>query len=330
MAVFEQNKRPKIALVGSGMIGGTMAFLCSLRELGDVVLFDVVPNMPMGKAMDVTHNGSVVDTGITVYGSNSYECLTGADVVIITAGITKVAGKSDKEWSRMDLLPVNLKIMREVGASIAQYCPSAFVINITNPLDVMVGALRQTSGLDHSKVVGMAGVLDSGRFRRLIGERVGVSPRDVQAMVIGVHGDNMVPLSRYATVNGVPLMEFVKRGWIKEEEIEEIVQKTKTAGGDIVRLLGQGSAYYAPGASAIEMAEAYLKDRKRVLVCSCLLDGQYGVKGHYLGVPCVIGGKGVEKIIELELNEKEKEMLQGSINEVQEMLKAVEKIDAAK
>ncbi|CDI75968.1 lactate dehydrogenase, putative [Eimeria praecox] len=263
MAVFEKNKRPKIAMVGSGMIGGTMAFLCSLRELGDVVLFDVVPNMPMGKAMDLTHNSSVVDTGITVYGSNSYECLKGADVVIITAGITKIPGKSDKEWSRMDLLPVNIKIMRE-------------------------------------------------------------------GMVIGVHGDHMVPLSRYATVNGIPLHEFVERGWIKQEEIDEIVQKTKVAGGEIVRLLGQGSAYYAPGASAIQMAESYLKDRKRVMVCSCYLKGEYGVNNHYLGVPCVIGGNGVEKIIELKLTDKERQDLQGSIDEVKEMQKAIATLDASK
>nr|ACM77785.1 lactate dehydrogenase [Eimeria acervulina] len=330
MAVFEKNTRPKIAMVGSGMIGGTMAFLCSLRELGDVVLFDVVPNMPMGKAMDISHNSSVVDTGITVYGSNSYECLKGADVVIITAGITKIPGKSDKEWSRMDLLPVNIKIMREVGAAIKSYCPNAFVINITNPLDVMVAALQESSGLPHHRICGMAGMLDSSRFRRMIADKLEVSPRDVQGMVIGVHGDHMVPLSRYATVNGIPLAEFVKKGWIKQEEVDDIVQKTKVAGGEIVRLLGQGSAYYAPGASAIPMAESYLKDRKRVMVCSCYLQGQYGVQNHYLGVPCVIGGRGVEKIIELELTAHERQELQGSIDEVKEMQKAIAALDASK
>ncbi|CDI80658.1 lactate dehydrogenase, putative [Eimeria acervulina] len=330
MAVFEKNTRPKIAMVGSGMIGGTMAFLCSLRELGDVVLFDVVPNMPMGKAMDISHNSSVVDTGITVYGSNSYECLKGADVVIITAGITKIPGKSDKEWSRMDLLPVNIKIMREVGAAIKSYCPNAFVINITNPLDVMVAALQESSGLPHHRICGMAGMLDSSRFRRMIADKLEVSPRDVQGMVIGVHGDHMVPLSRYATVNGIPLSEFVKKGWIKQEEVDDIVQKTKVAGGEIVRLLGQGSAYYAPGASAIQMAESYLKDRKRVMVCSCYLQGQYGVQNHYLGVPCVIGGRGVEKIIELELTAQERQELQGSIDEVKEMQKAIAALDASK
>ncbi|KAL8434073.1 hypothetical protein Efla_001545 [Eimeria flavescens] len=330
MAVFEKNSRHKIVLVGSGMIGGTMAFLCSLRELGDVVLFDVVPNMPMGKALDISQNASVVDTGIMVYGSNSYECLQGGDVVIITAGITKIPGKSDKEWSRMDLLPVNVKIMREVGAAIKKYCPSAFVINITNPLDVMVNTLREASGLPAHRVCGMAGMLDSSRFRRMLADKLKVSPRDVQGMVIGVHGDNMVPLTRYATVNGIPLSECVRQGWITEQEVEEIAQKTKVAGGEIVRLLGQGSAYYAPGASAISMAESYLKDRKRVMVCSCYLEGQYGVQNHYLGVPCVIGGNGVERIIELELNEKEKAGLQGSINEVKEMQKALAQLDAGK
>lgn len=323
MAVFEKNKRNKIALVGSGMIGGTMAFLCSLRELGDVVLFDVVPNMPMGKALDLSQNSSVVDTGITVYGSNSYECLQGADVVIITAGITKIPGKADHEWSRTDLLPVNIKIMREVGAAIKKFCPDAFVINITNPLDVMVHAVLESSGLPKHRVCGMAGMLDSSRFRRMIADKLKVSPRDVQGMVIGVHGDNMVPLTRYATVNGIPLSECVKQGWVTEAELEEISQKTKVAGGEIVRLLGQGSAYYAPGASAIAMAESYLKDRKRVMVCSCFLEGQYGVNGHYLGVPCVIGGNGVERIIEVELNEKEKTALSGSIKEVQDMQKIV-------
>lgn len=330
MAVFEKNKRNKIALVGSGMLGGSMAFLCSLRELGDVVLFDVVPNMPMGKALDLCHNSSVVDTGVTVYGSNSYECLEGADVVIITAGITKIPGKSDKEWSRMDLLPVNIKIMREVGAAIKKYCPGAFIINITNPLDIMVNALKEACGLPTHRVCGMAGMLDSSRFRRMLADKLRVSPRDVQGMVIGVHGDNMVPLTRYATVNGIPLGECVRQGWITEKEVEEIAEKTKVAGGEIVRLLGQGSAFYAPGAAAIAMAESYLKDRKRVMVCSCFLEGQYGVQNHYLGVPCVIGGNGVERIIELELNDKEKAALQGSINEVKEMQKVVAEIDAGK
>ncbi|KAL8446649.1 hypothetical protein Emag_004656 [Eimeria magna] len=330
MAVFEKNTRHKIALVGSGMIGGTMAFLCSLRELGDVVLFDVVPNMPMGKALDISQNASVVDTGVTVYGSNSYECLQGADVVIITAGITKIPGKSDKEWSRMDLLPVNVKIMREVGAAIKKYCPEAFVINITNPLDVMVTALKEASGLPAHRVCGMAGMLDSSRFRRMIADKLKVSPRDVQGMVIGVHGDNMVPLTRYATVNGIPMSECVRQGWLSEKDLDEIVEKTKVAGGEIVRLLGQGSAFYAPGASAISMAESYLLDRKRVMVCSCYLEGQYGVKNHYLGVPCVIGGNGVERVIELELNDKEKAALQGSIKEVEEMQKALAQLDAGK
>ncbi|XP_026190421.1 L-lactate dehydrogenase [Cyclospora cayetanensis] len=330
MAVFERNSRSKIALVGSGMIGGTMAFLCSLRELGDVVLFDVVPNMPLGKALDLSQNSSVVDTGVTVYGSNSYECLQGADVVIITAGITKIPGKSDQEWSRMDLLPVNVRIMREVGAAIKKYCPGAFVINITNPLDIMVNAVREASGLPPSRVCGMAGMLDSSRFRRMLADKLKVSPRDVQAMVIGVHGDNMVPLARLATVNGIPLGDCIKQGWISEKDVEEIVARTKVAGGEIVRLLGQGSAYYAPGASAICMAESYLKDRKRVMVCSCYLEGQYGVQNHYLGVPCVIGGNGVERIIELELNDMEKAALQGSIEEVKEMQKVLAELDAGK
>lgn len=287
-------------------------------------------DMPMGKAMDLCHNSAVVDTGVTVYGSNSYECLQGADVVIITAGITKIPGKSDKEWSRMDLLPVNLKIMREVGGAIKKYCPNAFVINITNPLDIMVNALRESSGLPHQRVCGMAGMLDSSRFRQMLAEKMKVSPRDVQAMVIGVHGDNMVPLTRYVTVNGIPLTECIREGMITQKEVEEIAERTKVAGGDIVRLLGQGSAFYAPGASAIAMAESYLKDRKRLMVCSCYLEGQYGVKNHYLGVPCVIGGNGVERVIELQLDDKEKNALQGSINEVKEMMKVVAEIDAGK
>lgn len=330
MPVFEQNKRHKIALVGSGMIGGTMAFLCGLKELGDVVLFDVVPNMPMGKALDLCHQSAVADNGVVVYGSNSYECLQGADVVIVTAGITKIPGKSDKEWSRMDLLPVNLKIMREVGQAIKTYCPNAFVINITNPLDVMVKAIKDSSGLPAQRVCGMAGMLDSSRFRQMLAEKLRVSPRDVQAMVIGVHGDNMVPLTRYVTVNGIPIAECIREKLITEQEVEEIAEKTKVAGGDIVRLLGQGSAFYAPGAAAIAMAESYLKDRRRVMVCSCYLEGQYGVNGQYLGVPCVIGGNGIERIIELQLNEKEKTALQGSINEVNEMMKVVAEIDAGK
>nr|AAN38977.1 lactate dehydrogenase [Eimeria maxima] len=330
MAVFEQNKRPKIALVGSGMIGGTMAFLCSLKELGDVVLFDVVPNMPMGKAMDLCHNSSVVDNGITVYGSNSYECLTNADVVIITAGITKIPGKSDKEWSRMDLLPVNIKIMREVGGAIKKYCPNAFIINITNPLDVMVAAVQEAANVPKHMICGMAGMLDSSRLRRMIADCLHVSPHDVQGMVIGVHGDNMLPLMRYITINGIPIQEFINKGLINKEEINNIYNKTKQAGGDIVRLLGQGSAYYAPGTSAILMAESYLKDKKRLFVSSCYLNGQYNVNNHYLGVPCIIGGKGIEQIIELDLNQEEKKLLQGSIDEVLEMQKAIAALDAGK
>nr|AAN38976.1 lactate dehydrogenase [Eimeria tenella] len=329
MAVFEKVRRPKIALVGSGMIGGTMGFLCSLRELGDVVLFDVVPNMPAGKALDLCHTAAVADNGVRVQGANSYASLEGADVVIITAGITKAAGKSDQEWSRKDLLPVNVKILREVGAAIKQFCPHAFVINITNPLDVMVAALREAAGLPAARVCGMAGVLDSARFRRLLADRLGVSPRDVQAMVLGVHGDNMVPLSRFATVNGVPLGELARQGWISEAEIREVERQTRAAGGDIVRLLGQGSAYFAPGAAAVAMAEAYLKDQKRVFVCSCYLEGPYGVRGHCLGVPCVVGAGGVERVIELPLDAREAQLLQASIDEVREMHRQLAAADAA-
>lgn len=279
--------------------------------------------MPMGKALDISQAASVVDTNVMVYGCNQYECLAGADVVIITAGITKIAGKSDKEWSRTDLLPVNIKIMREVGANIKKYCPNAFIINITNPLDVMVKAVMEASGVPKNKICGMAGMLDSSRFRRMIADKLRVAPRDVQGMVIGVHGDNMVPLSRYATVNGIPLPECVRRGWISQSDVDEIVAKTKVAGGEIVRLLGQGSAYYAPGASAIAMAESYLKDERRVLVCSCYLEGQYGVNKGFLGVPCVIGGNGVERVIELDLTPEEKQQLQGSIDEVAMMEKMI-------
>lgn len=324
MAVFQNNKHPKIALVGAGMIGGNMAFLCSLRELGDVVLFDVVPNMPMGKGQDITHNSAVVDTGITCYGSNSYECLQGADVVIVTAGITKIPGKPDNEWCRADLLPVNIKIMREVGAAVKKYCPNAFVINITNPLDVMTQAMMETSGLPKNRICGMAGMLDSSRFRRMLADKLEVNPRDVQGMVIGVHGDNMLPLPRYATVNGVPLAECMRQGWISQADVDAIVHRTRHAGGEIVKLLGQGSPFFAPSSAAISMAEAYLKDRRRVMVASCYLDkNQYGVKNHFLGVPCVIGGNGVERIIELELTAEERAELQKSIDEVLDMQKII-------
>ncbi|PFH32005.1 lactate dehydrogenase LDH2 [Besnoitia besnoiti] len=315
------NRRKKISMIGSGMIGGTMGYLCVLRELADVVLFDVIPDMPKGKALDDSQATSVADTNVTVTGANSYDKIAGSDVVIITAGLTKVPGKSDKEWSRSDLLPFNAKIIREVAAGVKQYCPGAFVIIVTNPLDCMVKCFYEASGVPKHMVCGMANVLDSARFRRFIADELDISPRDIQATVIGTHGDFMLPLPRYVTVNGYPLQAFIKKGKITEAKLAEIVERTKQAGGEIVRLLGQGSAYYAPSLSAITMAQAFLKDEKRVLPCSVYCEGEYGLRDLFIGLPAVIGGGGIEQIIELDLTSEEQACFQKSVEDVKQLNK---------
>ena len=286
--------RNKIALVGAGNIGGTLALLAGLKELGDVVLFDIVDGIPQGKALDIAEASPVEGFDASVTGSNDYSEISGADVVIVTAGIARKPG-----MSRDDLIGTNTKVMHSVGKGIKENCPNAFVICITNPLDVMVGILQKACGLPTNKVVGMAGVLDSARFRYFLAEEFKVSVEDVTAFVLGGHGDTMVPLERYSTVAGIPVPDLIKMGWSTEEKLAEIVQRTRDGGAEIVKLLKTGSAFYAPASSAIEMAEAYLRDKKRVLPCAAYCDGQYGLDGLYVGVPVVLGSDGVERIVEI-------------------------------
>ncbi|MFD1704861.1 malate dehydrogenase [Methylopila henanensis] len=307
--------RSKIALVGAGQIGGTLAHLVGLKELGDVVLFDIVDGVPQGKALDIAESSPVDGFDSVLKGVSSYEGIAGADVVIVTAGVPRKPG-----MSRDDLIGVNLKVMEQVGAGIAQYAPDAFVICITNPLDAMVWALQQSSGLKPEKVVGMAGVLDSSRFRYFLADEFKVSVEDVTAFVLGGHGDTMVPLTRYSTVAGIPLPDLVKLGWTTQERLDQIVQRTRDGGAEIVGLLKTGSAFYAPAASAIAMAESYLKDKKRVLPCAAYLTGQYGVDGIYVGVPVVIGAAGVERIIEIELAGDEKAGFDKSVGAVKGLI----------
>jgi malate dehydrogenase len=313
--------RNKIALVGAGNIGGTLAHLAGLKELGDVVLFDIIDGIPQGKALDISQSGPVEGFDAHIKGANSYAALRGADVVIVTAGVARKPG-----MSRDDLLGINTKVMQSVGAGIKANCPKAFVICITNPLDVMVMVLRDACGLPHNKVVGMAGVLDSARFRLFLAEEFKVSVEDVTAFVLGGHGDSMVPLVRYSTVAGIPLPDLVKMKWTTSKRIDEIVQRTRMGGGEIVGLLKTGSAFYAPASSAIQMAEAYLKDKRRVLPCAAYLKGQYGVKGLYVGVPCVIGANGVERVVEIKLDADEKKMFNASIRAVKSLIKTIDKI----
>src|SRR5690349_11727985 len=289
--------RAKIALIGSGMIGGTLAHIAAREELGDVILFDVVEGVPQGKGLDIAEASPVFGRDSALKGANDYAGIAGADVCIVTAGVPRKPG-----MSRDDLLGINLKVMKAVGEGIAQHAPNAFVIVVTNPLDAMVWALRQFSKLPHNKVVGMAGVLDSARFRYFLAEEFKVSVEDVSAFVLGGHGDSMVPMIRYSTVSGIPLPDLVKMGWTSKEKLDQIVQRTRDGGAEIVGLLKTGSAYYAPAASGIQMAEAYLKDKKRVLPCAAHLSGQYGVNNLYVGVPTVIGAGGVERVIEIDLN----------------------------
>ncbi len=315
--------RNKIALIGAGNIGGTLAHLAGLKELGDIVLFDIISGIPQGKALDISQSGPVEGFNARIRGSKNYNAIRGADVVIVTAGIARKPG-----MSRDDLLGINSSVMKSVGQGIKENCPNAFVICITNPLDVMVMILRDACGLPHNKVVGMAGVLDSARFRHFLAEEFKVSVEDVTAFVLGGHGDTMVPLVRYSTVAGIPLPDLVRMKWTTAKRIEEIVQRTRMGGGEIVGLLKTGSAFYAPASSAIQMAEAYLKDKRRVLPCAAYLKGEYGVKGLYVGVPCVIGARGVEKVVEIKLNPDEKKMFNKSVRAVKGLIKAVQKITA--
>ncbi|MDQ4086556.1 MAG: malate dehydrogenase [Pseudomonadota bacterium] len=314
--------RNKIALVGAGNIGGTLAHLAASRELGDIVLFDVVEGVPEGKALDLAQCGPVEGFDVKLKGSQDYADIQGANVIIVTAGVARKPG-----MSRDDLLGINLKVMKAVGEGIKANAPTAFVICITNPLDAMVWALREFSGLPHHMVVGMAGVLDSARFRHFLAEEFGVSVQDVTAFVLGGHGDTMVPVVEYSTVAGIPIPDLIRMGWSTQERIDEIVKRTRGGGGEIVALLKTGSAFYAPATSGIEMAEAYLKDKKRLLPCAVHLTGQYGVDNLYVGVPCIIGSGGVERIVEIELNEQAKANFQVSVDAVKELLEACKKID---
>ena len=313
--------RNKIARVGAGNIGGTLALLAGLKELGDVVLFDIVDGIPQGKALDIAEASPVEGFDASVTGSNDYSEISGADVVIVTAGIARKPG-----MSRDDLIGTNTKVMHSVGKGIKENCPNAFVICITNPLDVMVGILQKACGLPTNKVVGMAGVLDSARFRYFLAEEFKVSVEDVTAFVLGGHGDTMVPLERYSTVAGIPVPDLIKMGWSTEEKLAEIVQRTRDGGAEIVKLLKTGSAFYAPASSAIEMAEAYLRDKKRVLPCAAYCDGQYGLDGLYVGVPVVLGSDGVERIVEIEMNGPERAMFDHSVQAVRELNEAASKL----
>ncbi len=316
--------RRKIALVGAGQIGGTLAHLIGLKELGDVVLFDIADGVPQGKGLDIAESSPVDGFDANFKGASDYAAIKGADVVIVTAGVPRKPG-----MSRDDLVGINLKVMESVGAGIKQYAPDAFVICITNPLDAMVWALQKFAGLKPNKIVGMAGVLDSARFCHFLTEEFGVSVKDVSAFVLGGHGDDMVPLVRYSTVAGIPLPDLIEMGWTTKEKIDAIVERTRKGGGEIVNLLKTGSAFYAPAASAISMAEAYLKDQKRVLPCAAHLNGQYGIKDMFVGVPVVIGANGVERVVEVKFKEDEKAMFAKSIASVQGLLDACKSINPA-
>jgi malate dehydrogenase len=314
--------RPKIALIGAGQIGGTLALLAAREELGDVILFDVQEGVPQGKALDIAQSGPSAPFDAALRGTNDYADIAGADVCIVTAGVPRKPG-----MSRDDLLGINLKVMKAVGEGIRAHAPSAFVICITNPLDAMVWALREFSGLPHHMVCGMAGVLDSGRFRHFLAEEFGVSMRDVTAFVLGGHGDTMVPLVRYSTVAGIPLPDLVQMGWTTQDRLDAIVQRTRDGGAEIVGLLKTGSAFYAPAQSAIEMATAFLRDQKRVLPCAAHLDGAYGLSGTYVGVPTVIGAGGVERVIEIAMNGDEQAMFQRSVDAVRGLVEACKGIE---
>ncbi|MCP4384089.1 MAG: malate dehydrogenase [Hyphomicrobiales bacterium] len=309
--------RPKIALIGAGQIGGTLAHLIGLKELGDVTLFDIVDGIPQGKALDLAESSPVSGFDAALAGTSAYAGIKGADVCIVTAGVPRKPG-----MSRDDLLDINLKVMEQVGAGIKKYAPKAFVICITNPLDAMVWALQKFSGLPRDMVVGMAGVLDSARLRYFIATEFDVSVEDVSAFVLGGHGDTMVPLAQYTTVAGIPVPDLIKMGWTTRKRVDEIFERTRGGGAEIVNLLKTGSAFYAPAASAIAMAESYLKDKKRVLPCAACLKGEYGVKDRYVGVPVVIGAKGVERIIEVGLNKSDRKQFDKSVAAVEGLIDA--------
>jgi len=309
------SKRPKIALIGAGNIGGTLAHLAALKDLGDVVLFDIAEGMPAGKALDLCQSGAVEGFSGHLIGSSDYADIADADVCIVTAGIARKPG-----MSRDDLIEINTKVMNSVGAGIKENAPNAFVIVITNPLDAMVYVMQQATGFAPAKVVGMAGVLDSSRFAHFLAEEMNVSVKDVTTFVLGGHGDTMVPSVRYSTVAGIPLPDCIKMGWITEAKLEEIVTRTRMGGGEIVKLLGNGSAFYAPASSAIQMAESYLRDERRVLPAAAHLSGEYGVNDLYVGVPVIIGQNGVEKVVEISLNAEEKAMFDVSVAAVKELV----------
>lgn len=308
--------RKKLSLIGSGNIGGTLALLSGLKELGDIFLFDVVEGVPEGKALDLAEMSPVMGFDIKIQGGNDYAALQGSDVVIVTAGIPRKPG-----MSRDDLLETNARIIRDVARNIRHYCPQAFVIVITNPLDAMVWVMQQESQLPPHQVVGMAGELDTARFRYFLSQHFGVSVKDISALVMGGHGDTMVPLVRFSSVAGIPLPELIEMGWATQADIDKIVDRTRNGGAEIVNLLKSGSAFYAPAASAILMAESYLKDQKRLIPCAAWLDGQYGVKDLYVGVPAIIGAGGVERIVELNLTSEERDMFEYSIASVQALIK---------
>ncbi|MDX2236657.1 MAG: malate dehydrogenase [Hyphomonadaceae bacterium] len=314
--------RAKIALIGSGMIGGTLAHVAAREELGDVVLFDIAEGLPQGKALDIAEASPVFGADSALKGANDYSGIAGADVCIVTAGVPRKPG-----MSRDDLLGINLKVMKAAGEGIAQHAPNAFVIVVTNPLDAMVWAFRQFSKLPHHKVCGMAGVLDSARFRFFLAEEFGVSVEDVTAFVLGGHGDTMVPSVRYSTVGGIPLPDLVKMGWTTQDKLDKIVQRTRDGGAEVVNLLKTGSAFYAPAESAIAMAKSYLRDKKRVLPCAAHLSGQYGMNDLYVGVPTIIGAGGVEKVIEIELDPQERSMFDHSVAAVRGLIDACKAID---
>jgi malate dehydrogenase len=314
--------RPKIALIGAGQIGGTLAHLAAIKELGDIILFDIAEGTPQGKALDIAQSGPMEGFDATLKGANSYADIAGADVCIVTAGVPRKPG-----MSRDDLLGINLKVMKAVGDGLKAHAPGAFVICITNPLDAMVWALREFSGLPHHMVVGMAGVLDSGRFRHFLATEFNVSMKDVTAFVLGGHGDTMVPLARYSTVAGIPLPDLVKMGWTTQDRLDGIIQRTRDGGAEIVGLLKTGSAFYAPAASAIEMAEAYLKDQKRLLPVAAYVKGAFGLAGMYVGVPVILGAGGVERLVEIQMTEGEQAMFDKSVDAVKGLVAACKTID---
>ncbi len=316
--------RRKIALIGAGHIGGTLAHLAGLKELGDIVLFDIVDGVPQGKALDLAQASPVAGFDAALSGASDYAGIAGADVVIVTAGVPRQPG-----MSRDDLLSVNLNVIAKVGAGIKQYAPNAFVICITNPLDVMVWALQKVCGAPTNRVVGMAGMLDSARFRYFLAEEFKVSVEDVSAFVLGGHGDDMVPSVRYSSVAGVPLPDIIKMGWTTQERIDAIVERTRKGGGEIVGLLKTGSAFYAPATAAIDMAESYLKDKRRIMPCAAYLDGEYGVRGLYVGVPVVIGANGVERVMEIKLDAAEQAMFDSSVNSVKTLIEAAKGLNSA-